>query len=317
MWKYTFLASCASRSPACVGPIPAIGQSLARSAYYLMDYIILPSQAGGKVWRVAWTRLLQRKLNLLCRFQTGKCRHLWTTTCVEDNEFPWVTSSASEIHGTFQQNALREPALCSNPVSVTLEHLLDSHCRKRQNFKIRTSTGKFSSIKTYRQLLWLLVKVTSRLDGFWPEGEPVGCEGSDGAHPHEGVGGQPADVLPQLVQLGNPQLSQDFLSLHDCCSLVTLRAEREASLQSVFWEEIAGAASGWRDRRMLYSTCVYINRSLVEGRGSRTKGGKTRVFCLFGITRSPTQPNENYQCSVWTPLIKDTVARTGEFLCLW
>lgn len=78
---------------------------------------------------------------------------------------------------------------------------------------------------THRQLLRLVVDVTSRPDGFRPEGEPVGCEGSDGTHPHEGVRGQPADVLPQLVQLGNPQLSQDFLSLHDCCSLVTLPRE--------------------------------------------------------------------------------------------
>lgn len=68
--------------------------------------------------------------------------------------------------------------------------------------------------------------VPALFDGFWPEGKPVGGEGSEGTHAHERVGWEPAKILPKIIQLENPQLSQDFLSLHDC-SVLTLQGNRD------------------------------------------------------------------------------------------
>lgn len=72
---------------------------------------------------------------------------------------------------------------------------------------------------TYWYFHWLQAEVAGRFEGFRPGSEPVGGECCEGAHAHERVGGQAADVLPKIIQLGNPQLSQDFLSLHDCSVL--------------------------------------------------------------------------------------------------
>lgn len=79
---------------------------------------------------------------------------------------------------------------------------------------------------TYWYLHRLLTEVTGRLEGFRPRGEPVGGDGSESTHTHERVGGETAHVLPDVIQLGNAQLSQDFLSLHGCCAL-TLQERRE------------------------------------------------------------------------------------------
>lgn len=70
-------------------------------------------------------------------------------------------------------------------------------------------------MSTYRYFCRLQSEVTGRFEGLWASSEPVGGDSGEGAHTHEGVRGQAAHIMQHVIQLGNPQLSQDFLSLHD------------------------------------------------------------------------------------------------------
>ena len=44
--------------------------------------------------------------------------------------------------------------------------------------------------------------------------EPVGKDGSQCTHTHEGGGREAAEKLAQVAQLGQPQYPQDLVSLH-------------------------------------------------------------------------------------------------------
>lgn len=93
-----------------------------------------------------------------------------------------------------------------------------------------TGKKKIRNEIPYWYFHWLSAKVTRWLEGFWPAGKPVGGDGSEGTHAHECIGGQSTQILPNIIQLGNPQLSQDFLSLHGCCAL-TLQENTEGRIQ--------------------------------------------------------------------------------------
>lgn len=62
--------------------------------------------------------------------------------------------------------------------------------------------------------LRLHAQVAGRLHGPGPAGEPVGDDGREGTDAHQRRGRQVAEELAEVIELGEPQAPQDFLSLH-------------------------------------------------------------------------------------------------------
>lgn len=63
-------------------------------------------------------------------------------------------------------------------------------------------------------LLRLHPQVTWRLHSPGPAGKPVSHDGREGTNAHQRRGRQVAEKLAEVVELGEPQAPQDFLSLH-------------------------------------------------------------------------------------------------------
>lgn len=63
-------------------------------------------------------------------------------------------------------------------------------------------------------LLRLQAQITGRLHSLGPTGKPVGDDGGEGTDAHQRGGRKVAEELAEVIELGEPQAPQDFLSLH-------------------------------------------------------------------------------------------------------